>query len=514
MKINTDFLENNKLKENFVNSLTTDFLVFNINLVSFVQYFDLTENEDLIKFIVNKGQGVLFPSESDNINFKVVLRINNKVYEEKIFCNEAIKGLDCDEKLIFKSMKLNENSVIEFSPSLAFNLFNNESSLFYQLMKEVIDKGNNKNYFMNNRFLFIVTLTSIKEEKDKEIYLNDSKINKTTIIEGYGHICPWDNYLCFLLFEILDLENNQTVYSNYDKYKFTNDVLLSLKEDIISQTINDCDLQFTTDKVINSYLKQFNLKIIDLEEYFYDSYSLYLPLLITDYIKTMKIMECVELKYNGIIDYLKFDNIEIINQTGNFKFKLSLINFQENPYLFEEVTDEALRVKRITEFKDIANSFYSKNLIDKAEHINFNIINNLTGKLNLLKQGVKISFSLYNELQKVLSKIHSNLIMILFKKEKNLLCREYVVYFLSYYNKQIAIANGTYFKVNMISYQILCSLYDYLSAKDLILDLISVSTTDQKEYLDQKLKEINNLLNSQGEKKQTLIKKMFKYNQD
>ena len=42
-------------------------------------------------------------------------------------------------------------------------------------------------------------------------------------------------------------------------------------------------------------------------------------------------MECVELKYNGIIDYLKFDNIEIINQTGNFKFKLSLINFQENP---------------------------------------------------------------------------------------------------------------------------------------------------------------------------------------
>lgn len=524
---------------------------------------------------------------------------NNILLSCKTYTNIRLNNLIEEEKTIFKSMKLYEKSNVELSPSLSYSLINNKTSKNLSILNScIIDdlnysyKNNDKtnsfilysnkdtyfenvkkhkednlkfsnllnnvfdiNFFKEGRFFYIIKLIKVIETNDKELYINGNLIYKTLLFNGVGNVSPWANNISLLLIKLTYIDNNNKeaiLYDNYSTYNFSNNVLEEIKSKIKLNKNYDLNIQELAGKYINEYLDiNFNTNAVKEGEYnlsdlsisnnnqnkllFIDSYSMFLPNFIQEFLKTTKILETNKLTFNGSIEYLKLNNnVEIINnniKTSNhihinnnkeltYSFTLTLLNFQENPFVFQEVDIEENRINKLSEYKTISNYFYSNKLYNMSIKLNCYIIDDLIRNINLKKQRVIIKFEFNDnkELQDVLSKIHSNLISGLFKVKRFIDCKKYISSFYDIFSKNFVVCNGIYFKVSMLYYILLVELLDYEAAKDIIVQCIEVehkykhnNTNSNILLLNNKLKEINKMLVNNQNNKSKLIKKMFKF---
>lgn len=325
-----------------------------------------------MKFIINKGVGLILPSENDIVDITINLRVDNNISDSKVFNNLQISNLiNEEERRMIASMKEKEKSNFEVSPFLADLLYNNSNelkdnnhiSILHILLDKYLQQNNiseNKidiEFFSNKRIFLIVELNKLTECKYKKEIFNDNIVYKATINEGLGNICPWDNYHAWLLIKIQKVKeqdafilneneenkeknmkiNNQkeTIYTNYDAEFFNIEKINEMKNELININIGSsfANLQIQAYKLVmnnfNQYLAKktnssnnrivntnsydINFKDSENNEQFtklinYDSYSLLLPNEITSFIRTMKIFESIELQISGKLDYLKINN--------------------------------------------------------------------------------------------------------------------------------------------------------------------------------------------------------------
>lgn len=530
-----------KLNKNLYDLLQKRTLLYHFKLNSFIQYYDLTESEDLIKFIQKKGKGLHFPSDENMVNCHVKLRINNEMYDEVEFFDINIKDLCHEEKLCIKSMLLNEESVVEFSPTYLFNMIlnkdNSKVSFHEKLVKTINDfslvsllsfsysssssqfiemKTKLQEFCVKNRFFYNIRLDLIKELPIR-IYNNISNsITDTKLNEGLGNITPWDNNYSYILFLIKS--NEDILVDSYSLFNIDIEMILNIKQTIINDASNG-NYSIYGDVIqhkINDNLRKFYNQNIQIQSdliknlddvllnIVFDSYSLHLPKIITDILRIMKPLETRLIKFEHsdfILDYLKIGNYEIVNKDlskeETFSIQFTLINFENNPFAYEEMSSEEERRKYISGLKSIANRFFELGLFSHSEKVNLSLINGLISKMNLKKQNVTIDFDFENDdlLQDLISKVHLNLVKCLLRKEENIKCREYINIFYSFYKNDVVIKNFTYFKIGIIYSIVLICLFEFDKSKEVIEDILFIIDSLVYDHCDADKEKINKIRN-------------------
>lgn len=538
VEINNAYMtENGKLQETILKRLSEDTLVYQLKLINFKQYFDLSGNEDMMKFITENGEGVVYPNDADVISFSIRICVNSVISPIIAYSSLKIMEMEPNEKIILKSMKYKESATTEISPMIGSFILKNPISILRDILssnKEIFQISQEDmlktDIFAVKRVFYLITIENIVEVENKAVVLNNQQCYKSLLREGLGRICPWENSICLLLVKVEHEDEGglekKEIFNNYLNYNYTSEVLDELKNELLVIPNYSIYIQNCAETVLKNYLmKNYKIELYSEESkhFYYDSYSLKLPGFITDYLRTMKIFETVELKYQGEIEYLQIEDLKLINAKGKFTFMFTLLNFQENPFVFEEVSNEKDRILKIEDYKNLANSYFSAGLLEMSLKLNKSIIDDLIRKINLQKQRVEIDFQLKDneELQNVLSKIHSNLILILYKQGKNLECRESIYLFKEYYMISVTKQNNTYTKILNIEFEIHLAFLELELARDVMSELTSNEKSKGEDnleskqplgILEQKLKEVKDMIAKSKVKKNVMVKKMFTFN--
>ena len=481
-------------------------LFYIVKINNFIQYFDLLGNGRMIKFLIEKGEGITTPTENDEVSIIAQLRMDNSILTKEIKLKFNLTEISSNEEIrMLSSLKRKEKSNIEIEDYLAWEVVSNFEAkrkflvqteknenkiclikLLLETVQKELEESNEeifsrylikdeemnkekvytKEYFLGKRFFYIIKLENFNESEYKKevihsgIYKTDITrentfsigekvkyyVKKKKLEEGIGNNCPWENYKAWLLMKVE--VNNEIVFSNYNDLLSLERIskLKSKLQKIVEEEKEKSGLLPNTQllvfqafekEIVATPDKSFTKNII-----YYDSYSLELPEVITHYIKTMKLLESLEIHYTGEIDILRFyvnqenekENankitntgtkkkrlLEIIKNSNNFKFTFTLLNFHDNKFTFYSQLTENEIINELENYKLIANEFLSLGFPEKFELMCCNIISETTKLNNLIKKNVETEVKIQGNflLQNTLSKIHSNYISLLYKQRK------------------------------------------------------------------------------------------------
>ena len=376
-------------------------LIYEIVLINFVKLFDLTGNKNLMKRIIKEGMGLDKPYTDSEIIINIKLIENgNKILElENIKTQLNEEFFSYAECVIIKSMKKKETCFIEIKRSFFIENLNNcnkDKNIIYNHLKEkniiknILDL-NNKEY---KRYQYEISLIKFKNNIST-IYYKDKEYTKEIIQKGIGNCSPFRDALIMMPFSVKI--NNNLIYSDYEKsgYKDENEFFQKIK--IIKKKIKQIPsyeekAQFLIEDELNQQKLKFNI---------YDKLTQNFPNVFRkEILQTLRplsifkltfelnknIKEELEQNYfifpNKDFNFFKNELNKEKTEKINIEFTACLLNFEDYVNVFNNNLIED-KVEKISEYKDIANNFFTQGYTHKAKKIYKNLTKNYLKHLSL-----------------------------------------------------------------------------------------------------------------------------------
>lgn len=485
-------------------------LIYDIELVLFEKIYSLTDKRNLMKRIISNGKGITRPTRDSYIIFSLHIYCN----EACIFANDRIECVlsssllnEC-ERIILQSMKKKEKCYVDILNSYFNDSVHNSDGIINQTLK-----GNT----ITGRIKYEVELFEFHNNKST-IEFKEYQYTKTIISKGIGNISPWKDSLVMLACQLSI--NNELVYSNinknqYDSFDAFANYIKGLKKEIKQKKNYDMNTQF----IINEYFKEALFPI-------YDELEMNLFFVFRkDILQGMKPLTILKIEFTipndpkSIEDnYFRLGEYDISSEiaqntastkTLSILFNVCLINFEENVSVLNNklITNKG---EKISQYKAIANEFYSKGFIKTARKINKKLCNSYIKALNL---GNKIQMNdeecipekkdkelFGKDTEDNMKKIMSNLIIILMKMDEFQSCEKYIEEFIQIFGKDE--------KVYYHKMRIHRKKGEYDKAIESLDILINIDPNNNQYKIDKN--EVNVIIEQNSIKQVFLLKKMMK----
>ena len=397
--------DDNSNKEDYIKELfekmKKNTIIYEINLINYVKMFDLTGNKNLMKRIIKEGLGLDKPYTDSEIiiNLKLIENGKNIIDIQNIKTKLNEEYFSYAECVIIKTMKKKEICFIEIKKSFFIENLNNcnkEKNILYTNLKEnnylnIILDVNNTEY---KRYQYEIELIKFKNNISN-IYYNEKEYIKEIISKGLGNNSPFRDALIMMPFSVKI--NNNLIYSDFDEYGFKeeNDFFKIIK--LIKKRIKQIPsylekTQFLVEDEINKQNWKFNI---------YDKLTQNFPSVFRkEILQTLKPLSIIKLTFtidknnkkeleqnyfifkNKEFNYFKNELFKEKNDIINIEFVSCLLNFEDFVNVFNNNLVEN-KAEKISEYKDLANNFFTQGYFHKAKKIYKNLTKNYIKHLSL-----------------------------------------------------------------------------------------------------------------------------------
>ena len=512
------FKHNDNLKILY-EKLKKNTLIYEIELIDMIKIYDLTGKRNLLKRILkltDKKKDTSTPNNDCDI------KINYNIYKNNI---KILELNDINTKLnekqlteidiyIIKSMKKREKCIVEIERNYFKEIMNkyikNENII---LIKELNKLNINIENLFDSRIQIEIELINFNN-KISEFYYKNKTYIKTILCKGIGNLNPWNDSL-IMLASHLEINNN-LIYSNFPNKNIETmkNNIKSLKNKIKLIPFYEQDIQF----ILGKQLKENNLIFPIYEPLLYNFPNIFRK----EILKSMKPLNIINISFSigkeDIEDnYFNFENEEIKYDFSksnilNISYTCCLLNFEDNLFVLNNKLIKN-KTEKLLLYKDISNNFYKKGFLNKSKKINKKIVDNYIKYINLENAkniayndqinkftiDVTKSINYSKDIDDIIRKIFSNLILILYKLDKKKECEKYIKEFLKLYLKDE--------KVQYYNYLINKDYGNYENAKVELNNLIELN--QNFELYKNELKFINEKIQKNKEQHEILLKKMM-----
>ena len=512
------FKDNDNLKILY-EKLKKNTLIYEIELIDMIKIYDLTGKRNLLKRILkltDKKKDTSTPNNDCDIKINYTIYKNNiKILElNNIDTKLNEKQLTEIDIYIIKSMKKREKCIVEIERNYFKEIMNkyikNENII---LIKELNKLNINIENLFDSRIQIEIELINFNN-KISEFYYKNKTYIKTILCKGIGNLNPWNDSL-IMLASHLEINNN-LIYSNFPNKNIETmkNNIKSLKNKIKLIPFYEQDIQF----ILGNQLKENNLIFPIYEPLLYNFPNIFRK----EILKSMKPLNIINISFSigkeDIEDnYFNFENEEIKYDFSksnilNVSYTCCLLNFEDNLFVLNNKLIKN-KTEKLLLYKDISNNFYKKGFLNKSKKINKKIVDNYIKYINLENAkniayndqvnkftiDVTKSINYSKDIDDIIRKIFSNLILILYKLDKKKECEKYIKEFLKLYLKDE--------KVQYYNYLINKDYGNYENAKVELNNLIELN--QNFELYKNELKFINEKIQKNKEQHEILLKKMM-----
>ena len=406
------FCENNKLKiiddnnkedsiKKLFEKMQKNTIIYEMVLVNFVKVYDLTGNKNLMKRIIKEGTGLDKPFDESGIiiNMKLIENGENILDIQNIHSKLNEEFFTNAECVIIKSMKKNEICFIEIKRTFFIENLNNcnkEKNITYNKLKENNHINNilDQNDIEYKRYQYEIELLKFKNNIST-IYYRDKEYTREIIVKGLGNNSPFRDALIMMPYSVKI--NNKLIYSDFAECGFVdeNDFIKKIK--LIKKKIKQIPLyeektQFLVEDEINQQKWNFNI---------YDKLTQNFPNIFRkEVLQTLRNLSVFKLSFildktnkedlednyfifkTKDINFFKNELNKINSDKINIEFIGCLLNFEDYVNVFNNNLIEN-KVQKLSEYKDLSNSFFLQGFLSKAKKINKNLTKNYLRYLSL-----------------------------------------------------------------------------------------------------------------------------------
>ena len=536
-------------------------LMYEIELIDYVKFYDLTGNKNLMKRIINEGIGVDKPYADNEviINYKLIKNGENIIEINNLAGKLTEDEFTYAECVIIKSMKKKEKCFVEIQKDFFkenLNNCNKEKNILYNKLKEknLIDNLVNNEANTYKRYQYEIELIKFKNNINI-LYYKDKEYTKEVILKGIGNTSPFRDAMVMMPCSVKI--NNNLIYSDFVNIGFNNEKdfvqeIKTIKKKIKNIPSFELKTQFLIEDEITKL--GWNFTIYDILMLNYPNVfrkellQTLKPLSIFKLSFTIDINNSNELEQNyfvfkdkninffknELLKYKEKDNIM------NIEFIGCLLNFEDYTNVFNNnlITNKA---EKILEYKNISNDYYMNGFLNKSKKINKrlteyylryislgvsnkekiafnkkdvkspNYINNEKDKIindeeNKFDDNIKdITLSKFYDIQidDHMKKIFKNLIVILYKLNLKEECLKYCNIFLRLYLNDE--------KIYYFLFVINKDRGNYNMCQTILEKIIEIYNKSEKyEEYKKELENIKNKINQNKEKHNNYLKKMMK----
>ncbi len=513
--------------ESLLKKMSENTLIYEIELIDYIKLYDLTGKRELLKRILvfsDNKKGTNRPDKGSEIIINLSLYQSlQKVIELdniNLICNET--NFSELEIIIIKSMKKGEKCIVDVRKDLFKESCLDKKNENNILIKELKNKGIKIEDLFQGRIQYEMELIKFKNNISFNYY-KEKEYRKLKIINGIGNLSPLKDSLIMLACELSIGKDNKIIYSDFNKSKdeYIKEIK-DLKHKIKKLPFYEQQIQFMVDEELKNKNYEFPI---------YEPLEMNFPNLFRkDILVTMKPLNLITLSFTiekenyednyfqlgkdrkCFDEYFKFDKEKSID----VEFTCCLLNFEENLFVLHNKLIEN-KTEKLLYYKEISNEFYKKGMIHKSKKINKKIADIYIKYVNLDNRNhiayndqvfkeiedVTTTKSYNKEIDDVIKKIMSNLVIFLYKMGRKDQCLKYINEFLKLYLKDE--------KVQYYQYLILYERGEYESAKNILKIIISLNPNEKlyKDYLTN----VEEKIGKNKEKQVNYMKKMIKANQ-
>ena len=513
--------------ESLLKKMSENTLIYEIELIDYIKLYDLTGKRELLKRILvfsDNKKGTNRPDKGSEIiiNLSLYQSLQKVIELENInlICNET--NFSELEIIIIKSMKKGEKCIVDVRKDLFKESCLDKKNENNILIKELKNKGIKIEDLFQGRIQYEMELIKFKNNISFNYY-KEKEYRKLKIINGIGNLSPLKDSLIMLACELSIGKDNKIIYSDFNKSKdeYIKEIK-DLKHKIKKLPFYEQQIQFMVDEELKNKNYEFPI---------YEPLEMNFPNLFRkDILVTMKPLNLITLSFTiekenyednyfqlgkdrkCFDEYFKFDKEKSID----VEFTCCLLNFEENLFVLHNKLIEN-KTEKLLYYKEISNEFYKKGMIHKSKKINKKIADIYIKYVNLDNRNhiayndqvfkeiedVTTTKSYNKEIDDVIKKIMSNLVIFLYKMGRKDQCLKYINEFLKLYLKDE--------KVQYYQYLILYERGEYESAKNILNIIISLNPNEKlyKDYLTN----VEEKIGKNKEKQVNYMKKMIKANQ-
>ena len=513
--------------ESLLKKMSENTLIYEIELIDYIKLYDLTGKRELLKRILvfsDNKKGTNRPDKGSEIiiNLSLYQSLQKVIELENInlICNET--NFSELEIIIIKSMKKGEKCIVDVRKDLFKESCLDKKNENNILIKELKNKGIKIEDLFQGRIQYEMELIKFKNNISFNYY-KEKEYRKLKIINGIGNLSPLKDSLIMLACELSIGKDNKFICSDFNKSKdeYIKEIK-DLKHKIKKLPFYEQQIQFMVDEELKNKNYEFPI---------YEPLEMNFPNLFRkDILVTMKPLNLITLSFTiekenyednyfqlgkdrkCFDEYFKFDKEKSID----VEFTCCLLNFEENLFLLYNKLIEN-KTEKLLYYKEISNEFYKKGMIHKSKKINKKIADIYIKYVNLDNRNhiayndqvfkeiedVTTTKSYNKEIDDVIKKIMSNLVIFLYKMGRKDQCLKYINEFLKLYLKDE--------KVQYYQYLILYERGEYESAKNILKIIISLNPNEKlyKDYLTN----VEEKIGKNKEKQVNYMKKMIKANQ-
>ena len=513
--------------ESLLKKMSENTLIYEIELIDYIKLYDLTGKRELLKRILvfsDNKKGTNRPDKGSEIviNLSLYQSLQKVIELENInlICNET--NFSELEIIIIKSMKKGEKCIVDVRKDLFKESCLDKKNENNILIKELKNKGIKIEDLFQGRIQYEMELIKFKNNISYQNY-KEKEYKKLKIINGIGNLSPLKDSLIMLACELSIGKDNKIIYSDFNKSKdeYIKEIK-DLKHKIKKLPFYEQQIQFMVDEELKNKNYEFPI---------YEPLEMNFPNLFRkDILVTMKPLNLITLSFTiekenyednyfqlgkdrkCFDEYFKFDKEKSID----VEFTCCLLNFEENLFVSHNKLIEN-KTEKLLYYKEISNEFYKKGMIHKSKKINKKIADIYIKYVNLDNRNhiayndqvfkeiedVTTTKSYNKEIDDVIKKIMSNLVIFLYKMGRKDQCLKYINEFLKLYLKDE--------KVQYYQYLILYERGEYEAAKNILKIIISLNPNEKlyKNYLTN----VEEKIGKNKEKQVNYMKKMIKANQ-
>ena len=513
--------------ESLLKKMSENTLIYEIELIDYIKLYDLTGKRELLKRILvfsDNKKGTNRPDKGSEIiiNLSLYQSLQKVIELENInlICNET--NFSELEIIIIKSMKKGEKCIVDVRKDLFKESCLDKKNENNILIKELKNKGIKIEDLFQGRIQYEMELIKFKNNISFNYY-KEKEYRKLKIINGIGNLSPLKDSLIMLACELSIGKDNKIIYSDFNKSKdeYIKEIK-DLKHKIKKLPFYEQQIQFMVDEELKNKNYEFPI---------YEPLEMNFPNLFRkDILVTMKPLNLITLSFTiekenyednyfqlgkdrkCFDEYFKFDKEKSID----VEFTCCLLNFEENLFVLHNKLIEN-KTEKLLYYKEISNEFYKKGMIHKSKKINKKIADIYIKYVNLDNRNhiayndqvfkeiedVTTTKSYNKEIDDVIKKIMSNLVIFLYKMGRKDQCLKYINEFLKLYLKDE--------KVQYYQYLILYERGEYEAAKNILKIIISLNPNEKlyKDYLTN----VEEKIGKNKEKQVNYMKKMIKANQ-
>ena len=501
--------------ESLLKKMSENTLIYEIELIDYIKLYDLTGKRELLKRILvfsDNKKGTNRPDKGSEIiiNLSLYQSLQKVIELENInlICNET--NFSELEIIIIKSMKKGEKCIVDVRKDLFKESCLDKKNENNILIKELKNKGIKIEDLFQGRIQYEMELIKFKNNISFNYY-KEKEYRKLKIINGIGNLSPLKDSLIMLACELSIGKDNKIIYSDFNKSKdeYIKEIK-DLKHKIKKLPFYEQQIQFMVDEELKNKNYEFPI---------YEPLEMNFPNLFRkDILVTMKPLNLITLSFTiekenyednyfqlgkdrkCFDEYFKFDKEKSID----VEFTCCLLNFEENLFVLHNKLIEN-KTEKLLYYKEISNEINKKIADIYIKYVNLDNRNHIAYNDQVFKEieDVTTTKSYNKEIDDVIKKIMSNLVIFLYKMGRKDQCLKYINEFLKLYLKDE--------KVQYYQYLILYERGEYEAAKNILKIIISLNPNEKlyKDYLTN----VEEKIGKNKEKQVNYMKKMIKANQ-